>query len=236
MAGAFIQAPNQESGVPQQQDSQRLGLMMRALNWAYDRAAATIPGLGSAEDLAATHLRRAGNDPERAIAAIVAWHVAYAGTAGFVSNIGGPVTLPVAIPANLSSVLLIQLRMIAAIAHLRGYSLNDPAVRTLSFVCLTGSSSAALLQDIGMRLGTRLTTRMVMRVSDQMLARINRAVGFRLVGKASAAGLVNLSRLVPLVGGVVGGGFDAALTRAIAGAAKHVFHPLPEKAAAEAES
>ena len=48
------------------------------------------------------------------------------------TNIGGVATLPVAIPANITGVAIVQIRMVAAIAHLRGYDLNDNRVRTSS--------------------------------------------------------------------------------------------------------
>lgn len=206
----------------------------RALEWAYDRVASRLPGLGNAEELARTYLRRADGDAERAIDSLVRWHVAYAGTSGFASNLGGLVTLPIGLPANLSSVLLIQLRMVAAIAHLRGHSIADPEVKTLAFICLTGSAGAGLLQDLGIRLGTRLTTRMMARLSTDMLARLNQTVALRLAARVGTAGLANLSRLVPILGGVVGAGFDAAVTRGIAEAAKRVFAPVPsDEVAAE---
>src|ERR1700687_4953461 len=42
-------------------------IMMKALNWAYDRASTSIPTLGTAEDLAKSHLARRPVSPEKAI-------------------------------------------------------------------------------------------------------------------------------------------------------------------------
>jgi EcsC protein family len=154
--------------------------------------------------------------------------VGYAGAAGFITNLGGLITMPVAIPANLASVLLIQLRMIAAIAILRGYQVSDPQVRTLAYVCLVGSGAADLLQEFSVELGRKLATGLIMKISGKTLTKINQAVGFKLVTKAGASGLVNLTRIVPVIGGLVGGGFDAFLTRGIGTAAKLTFtaiHP-----------
>ncbi len=199
------------------------GSMMKLLDWAYDKVASSIPGLGSAEDMATHHLEKSNGDREKAIAAIIAWQVGYAGAAGFVSNLGGLVTLPIAVPANLASVILIQMRMIGAIAHLRGYEAADPKVRTLTFLCLSGRAGTSILKEFGVSLSTRLTTSMLTRLSGASLARINQAVGINLATKAGTAGLLNISRLVPLIGGVVSGGFDAALTRGIAGVARQMF-------------
>jgi hypothetical protein len=204
--------------------------IVAAMHWAYDHAKSAIPGIGSAEDLAESHLTRCGGSRERAVDSIVAWQVGYAGAAGFVSNLGGVMTLPVAIPANLASVLLIQLRMIAAIAHVRGYKISDERVRTLAFLCLAGSGAANIMEEFSVKLGTTLTSRLIMRIPAAALTRINQAVGFRLVTRAGAAGLVNLTKIVPFIGGIVGGGFDAVVTRGIATVAKETFRLLPEEA------
>ena len=65
-------------------------------------------------------------------------HIRLAGVQGFVTSIGGLVTLPVALPANLTGLAIVQARMVASIAHLRGYDLDDPRVRTAVITCLLG--------------------------------------------------------------------------------------------------
>jgi EcsC protein family len=211
---------------------QAAAAMMNALNWAYERAASALPGLGSAADLASACLARSGGSSSAAIKSLIARQVGYAGAAGFVTNLGGFATMPLAIPANLASVLLIQLRMITAIAILRGYEVSDQRVRTLAFLCLTGSKSAAVLQEMSIRLGVKVTERALMKISGATLTRINEAIGFKLVGRAGTTGLINLSKVVPVLGGVIGGGFDAAVTRGIAAAATRAFPPIEAEPAA----
>jgi len=50
--------------------------------------------------------------------------------------LGGIITLPVTLPANIAVVLLTQVRMITAIAHMGGYNIRDDQVRALCYVCL----------------------------------------------------------------------------------------------------
>jgi len=202
--------------------------MLAALNWAYEHATAALPGIGSAEEIAQKHLRRTGGSREKAIDELINWQLGYAAAAGFISNVGGAITLPVAVPANLASVLLIQLRMIAAVAFLRGYKISDERVRTLAFLCLTGSGAAGILEEFSVNMGMKLSSHLIMQISRETLLRINRAVGFRLVGNAGSAGLINLAKFVPLVGGLVGGAFDAAVTRGIAAVAKDQFKAIYE--------
>jgi hypothetical protein len=117
--------------------------------------------------------------------------------------------------------------MIGAIAHLRGYDVRSDQVKTLVVACLAGSAALDILKDVGINIGAQLTTQIILRISGQVLKRINQAVGFRLVTKAGSRGAVNLIKGVPLVGGIVGGTFDAAATKVIGRTAKQVFVPAP---------
>ena len=198
------------------------GLISSALDWAYSQATSVLPGLGSAEQLAARYLTEHGSS-EAAIDALIRRQTAFAGATGVVTNLGGIVALPVSIPANLASVLLIQLRMVAAIAHLRGYDVSDDRVRTAAYLCLAGSAGGSALQEAGVALGTRISTRLLSHASGAVLSRIKQAVGLRLVAQAGSSGLVNLAKFVPVLGGVVGGSIDALVTRGIGAVAKQYF-------------
>ena len=60
-------------------------------------------------------------------------------------------------------------------------------------------------------------------VTGKMLTKINQAVGFRLITKAGSKGVINLTKAIPVVGGVFGAGFDVITTRGIGAAAKKMF-------------
>ena len=50
-------------------------------------------------------------------------------------------TMAYTVPANISGLALVECRMIAGIAHLRGYDLADPRVRNAVLVCMLGEES-----------------------------------------------------------------------------------------------
>jgi len=56
-----------------------------------------------------------------------------------------------------------------------------------------------------------------------MIKSINKAVGFRLLTKAGSTGILNLTKMVPLVGGVVGGAFDGISTNIVGNTARDAF-------------
>ena len=48
-------------------------------------------------------------------------------------------------------------------------------------------------------------------------------VGFRFLTKFGEKGIINIAKLVPVVGGVIGGGFDLVETKVIANRAYKMF-------------
>ena len=200
--------------------------IMKGLDWAYDQAVNGIPFLESAEEMGNEYKQRytAGTDSlDMCARRLVRWQMAKAGTSGFLSGLGGVLTLPVAVPANLASVIFVQIRMIAAIAHLGGHDLRNDQVRTLCYACMCGRVAADVVKPVGIKLGTKLTEQGIKQISGKALTRINRAVGFRLFTKFGEKGLINFGKMVPLIGGVVGGTFDATSTQIIGAIARTTF-------------
>ena len=198
--------------------------IMRILDWAYDKALNGMPGMDSASQLAIGFMEKEGTSREKANS-LIRWQNAKAGTSGFVTGIGGLMTLPVAIPANLASVLYIQVRMIAAIAYMGGYELRDEKVKTLVYMCLVGNFAKDIIQETGIRLGTKFTAMTVERISEKSLLLINERVGFRLLAASGTKGMINLGKAVPLVGGIIGGSIDVAATNTIGNMARNTFLP-----------
>jgi hypothetical protein len=113
--------------------------------------------------------------------------------------------------------------MVAAIAHICGYDVRSHQVKTLAIACLCGDSVAEPLKTAGISVGSRLAANAINQISGATIRSINRTVGMRLLTKAGSTGVVNLSRLIPVIGGIVSGGFDAAATYAIGKTAKNLF-------------
>ena len=119
--------------------------------------------------------------------------------------------------------MFVQIRMIAAIAHLGGQDLRNDKVRTLCYVCMSGRASAEILKEVGIKLGAKLTEQAIKQISGKAITSINQAVGFRLITKFGQKGLINFGKTVPLIGGVVGGTFDATSTHVIGTIARTIF-------------
>jgi hypothetical protein len=114
--------------------------------------------------------------------------------------------------------------MIAAIAHMGGYDIKTDQVKGLVYVCLAGDKAKDILKQLGIEFGTKLSKSIIQRyVTGAALTKINQAVGFRFITKAGTKGVVNLGKAVPLVGGVIGGSFDALSTNKIGNIARDCF-------------
>lgn len=192
------------------------------LKSAYEKAVNGIPGMKTASEVADEYLAKYPNK-EIAYKKLVNAQIAKCSTSGFLTGLGGIITLPVTIPANIGSVLYVQLRMIASIAHLGGYDPTDDEVQTLAYVCLANKSVAEIMQPFGIKIGEKMAENVIRKIPRAVLTKINRTVGFRLVTKFGESGKVVLGKMIPGVGGVVGAGFDFATTRAIAKRAYKTF-------------
>lgn len=198
-------------------------VLREGFGWAYGRAVDGLPGLDGAAALAARYAQRHATT-DAAVAALIRRQAGIAGATGFLTGCGGAVALPVALSANLAGALYLQARLVAAIAHLRGHDIASPQVRAMALACLTGSKAAGTLKDAGVRLGTRVTRDAVGWLSPALFkkARHLSQATTTAVG-AGASGAARFGRLVPVVGGVVAGGFDAAVTQLIGRTADRVF-------------
>ena len=197
-------------------------LIMQSLEWAYAKAVNGVVGLGSAEELAQEYLKEGDSLPEQ-INNLIRWQNAKAGTSGFLTGIGGILTIPVTLPANITSILYIQLRMIAAIAIMCGYDVKDDKVKTLAYSCLVATSSAEIVKNLGIKIGEKIAVSMLKKLPGALITKINQTVGFRLLTRFGQKGAINLIKGVPLLGGVIGAALDIVSTNTVVNVARDLF-------------
>ena len=177
------------------------------------RAIEGVGPLPPAAKAADKQLREQKGDVDRAIHEMIENHVRLAGAQGFITNLGGLVTAAVTIPANITGLALIQCRMIAGIAHLRGYDLADPRVRNAILVTLLGEDVVGDLvkaQKIPAPPMALATAPAHDAGIDQVISGVVASdLITRVAGKRLAT---TIGRRVPLVGGVVGMGADGYAT------------------------
>ena len=135
---------------------------------------------------------------------MITYQTSKAALLGFVTGFGGVLTMPITIPANITSVILVQMRMIATIAYMRGYDLHSDQVQTFVYASLTGTSVTDIAKKAGIVIANKLATGVIKKNPWRNIKKINRAVGFRLVTKFGSTVAVNLAKMVPIAGALVG--------------------------------
>lgn len=194
------------------------------MDWAYDKAINGVSGVDSAEEMASDYLQGEGTLRDKANS-LIRWQNAKAGATGFITGLGGLLTLPVTLPANITTVLFVQIRMIAAIAKMGGYDLKNDRVKSLVYSCLVASSALDVAKQTGIAIGERVAMNAIKNMSGEIVKQINQKVGFRLFTKFGEKGIVNFGKAIPVVGGIIGGLFDTVSTNTIGNVARDTFLP-----------
>jgi EcsC protein family len=180
---------------------------------ALDRAIHGVGPLPPAAKAADKQLAEQHGDVAKAVHEVIENHVRYAGAQGFVTNLGGLVTAALTIPANISGLALIQCRMVAGIAHLRGYDLEDPRVRNAILVSILGEDAVNALVKRRklpappMALATAPAHDPTL--NDVISVEVATDLISRVAGKRLAT---TVGRRVPVIGGLVGMGADGYVT------------------------
>ncbi|MEI2715274.1 MAG: EcsC family protein [Nocardioides sp.] len=206
------------------------GLTAGFVREALHRAIEGVGPLKGARAAAEEQRREQKGNAERAIHEVIENHVRLAGAQGFVTNLGGLATATIAIPANITGLALIQCRMIAGIAHLRGYDLDDGRTRNAILIALLGEEQVndlikkRKIPAPPMALATApahdpsLDPIVSAEVASDLITRV--------AGKRMAA---TVGRRVPLVGGLVGAGADGYSTWSIGRYADRELLPRPRR-------
>lgn len=169
-----------------------------------------LPGAAAAAD---KQLEEQHGDRDKAVHEVIENHVTYAGAGGFVTNVGGLMTAAFTIPTNIAGLALIQCRMVAGIAHLRGYNLEDMRTRNAILECILGRERVEALVK-SKKLPAPPMAVATAPVADPQLDRvITQLVASEMVARLAGKRLaISVGRKIPVVGGVVGAGADGYVT------------------------
>jgi hypothetical protein len=206
------------------------GLTAAFVREALHRAIHGVGPLPPAAAAADKQLQEQKGDVDRAIHEVIENHVRYAGAQGFLTNLGGLATMTYLVPANITGLALVQCRMVAGIAHLRGYDLTDPRVRNAVLVSMLGEDAVQRL------VGSRKIPAPPMALAtapahDPTLDRVISAeVAADLVAKVAGKRVAgSAARRIPLLGGLVGAGADGFLTWQVGRYADRELLPLARR-------
>ena len=197
--------------------------ILDVLNKLYAKSLDGIPKISKPVTILADDYLRRHTSTDKAAKALIRNQIIKCTTSGFITGFGGIVTLPVTIPADISSVLYVQMRMIAALAYMGGYELDSDQTQTLVYACLAGVSVNGFIRRFGVQFGNKFANACIKKIPGKALSAINKKVGFRFITKFGEKGLINLGKIIPIVGAAINGGFDLGETKIIAARAYKWF-------------
>ena len=197
--------------------------IMALLDTCYEKCLNGVPYVSpSVKELANDYLDKYPTK-QQACKAMINNQIIKCTTSGFITGFGGVITMPVTAPANIGSVLYVQMRMIACTAYMAGFELNSDQTQTFVYACLAGVSVNVLVKQAGIKFGLKFTNGLIKKIPGKVLTKINQKVGFRFITKFGSKGIINLGKLVPGVGAVIGGGLDLVETKVISARAYKWF-------------
>ena len=190
--------------------------VMKILDSCYEKCLNGIPKVSpSVEEMANDYLKKY-KTKEEACKAMIRNQITKCATSGFITGFGGFITMPVTLPANITSVIYVQMRMIACTSYMAGFDLDSDQTQTLVYACLAGVAVNNVIKQAGIKFGVKFANGLIKKIPGKVLTKINQKVGFRFITKFGTKGVVNLGKLIPGVGAVIGGGLDLVETKIIA--------------------
>ena len=185
------------------------------LDSIYVQALNGLPGSDSVQTLAEHYLAEKGTLSRR-VDSLINWQVAKCSATGFLTGLGGIITLPVTIPASVGVNLYVQARMAAAIAYMGGYEIHHDKVKTMVYLSLAGNAANEVVKEIGMKMAMDFAERTI---SGAIISKVQKTVAEKILSKGAS----QIVKVIPIVGGIVSAGFDGMTTKAIGTAAKSFF-------------
>ena len=146
------------------------------------------------------------------------------GLIGAATSIGGFITLPVAIPADLIVSWKIQIFMAMSIAHVYGLEPNDADLRTDVYLILAGDSAKEALKRVGIEISKGVTKKAIQKyITREIMVKIWKVVPQKIITKGGEKSMTSFMRMIPLVGIPVGFLFDYAAARTVGTTAIHYY-------------
>lgn len=183
----------------------------------------------SARKVAERALEKADGDHDLAVTHIVRGHRRGATAGGFLTGLGGLVTLPLLLPTNIAEFYVQATRMVGAIAKVRGYDIGDAEVRTRVLAALVGEESGEILDHVGLGpIAGAASKQVAKRLPQLQLSEVTRAIGVRLLKRFGLRSVRLFGKAIPGLGGVIGAVSDRRQLGKIARAADRSFPQRPE--------
>jgi uncharacterized protein (DUF697 family) len=181
--------------------------------------------LSSPHDLAKKYiLENIDKSDDEIVNSLIKWESSKSFGVGFVTGLGGFITLPVSLPASLVGNFVIQIRLCSTIAKIYGHDLKSEHVKTFIKLAALGGDGAKIAKKYGIQIGTKITEDLISKIPEEIIKEINKQIGLKLMSKSGTLSIANISKvIVPIIGGIISGSIDGISCYFIAHKAKTTF-------------
>lgn len=140
-----------------------------------------------------------------------------AGEIGALCGVGGLLTLPITMPADLYYCFKIHARTILSIAYIYGWNIHDEDAITDVLLVMGGSTGIDAVRHAGIKVDQDFAKEAVLNkfITKETMRKINRIVSRKIVRQAGKRGFIRLPKLVPIIGAPIGAGLNYFETKAI---------------------
>jgi len=206
--------------------------IIKVLEWIYEKSLCPgVKGIKSAYQLA-EQFNNKTNHLQTNIDALIRAQNIQSASSGFFLGLGGFITMPATLPADITSTLFLQIRMILAIALMSGFDEKDDRVKLLVYSCLADTVEDEIIHEVKNQIVSNIAqtgiTETIKNISVSQatqiaIRRAQTTVAAKLTAHVGAKGGSHLTKVIPFIGGIVGATANTWSTNKIGKRAKSTF-------------
>ena len=151
------------------------------------------------------------------------------GLVGAIGGLGGVLSLPISVPAELVASWKIQVNMAMAIARVYGHDTSAPEFKTDVYLIMAGDRARESLKQLGLDVGEKLTRRALEKLlTDEIRLQIRSAIPKAIIRKTGRSTSSKLMKLVPVASAPVNFAFDYGAAKVIGNTAIRYYSARAE--------
>ena len=209
-----IEKQEQEQEQEEENESSQ-SKFIKSLNVLYEKAISWITGsdIPPAQKMWEKYLEKYNWNKYLATTALIKMQYYKTFWTGFASWLWWITFLPFTLPADLSSSLFIEMRMLWAIAYVWWYDLKSQKAKSLVFVCLLWWSVKRVLKNAWVKLWQKTIKNALAKIPEKMFIEINKKVWIQLFAKLSWKWFISVSKAIPILWGIIWWGINIYYTK-----------------------
>jgi hypothetical protein len=138
------------------------------------------------------------------------------GLLGAITGVGGLISLPATIPADLIGTWRVQAAMAFSIAYIYGHTANTTDLKTDLYIIMAGDTAKEALKKVGIEVSKAITKKAIDKyITREIMQKIWKVVGQKIITKAGEKSMISFTKMVPLVGAPIGFAFDWVATKIV---------------------